>query len=198
MTDGNNFMANHQLIDDLTRVPNIIGSLGLAIAEAQKQFNVDYVRSLESLVVIASKLTGRQGNGGGLSPEAARDLLMALAPPRYQFTETQLNVKLDLSQSIDFSGEVGLGFGFSAVVVNAAFAVGYASDFKAAAECRATIHAVLPSDDRNLFSTLLERAKSIDSAALAMPSNRPVDARILAAVQQLIGKFPPPAAPPVT
>ena len=125
---------------------------------------------------------------------------LALAPPRYQFTETQLSVKLDLSQSIDFSGDVSLGFGFAGVVVNAAFALGYASDFAAAAECHTTIHAVLPGDDQILFNALLERAKTIDATALAMPANRPVDAKILSAVQDLVQKFQatPAAAPPKT
>jgi hypothetical protein len=193
-------MANDQLIDDLTRVPNIIGSLGLAIAEAQKQFNVAYVESLDSLVVIASKLMGQQANAGGLTADAARDLLLSLAPPRYQFTETQLSVKLDLSQSIDFSGDVSLGFGFSGVVVNAAFALGYASDFAGAAECSTTIHAVLPGDNQTLFNSLLERVATIDATALTMPANRPVDVAILNAVQALVQKFPvsPAVAPPKT
>ncbi len=89
-------MAADNLVDDLTRVPTIIGSLGLAIAEAQKQFNIDYVNSINSLVVMAGKLIGEKA-GAGVDSDALQKLLLSLAPPRYQFTETELAVKLDLA-----------------------------------------------------------------------------------------------------
>src|SRR4030088_1940765 len=150
-------MANDKLINDLSLVPNIIASLGLAIAEAQKQFNLAYVNSLEALVVMAAKLAGDKSNTNGLE-SVLKDLLLNLAPPRYQFTETELQVRLDLAQASSFTGQAGLGFGFSGIAVNAAFALGYSSDFRAAAECRTTIHAVLPGDNQAMFNTLLDRA----------------------------------------
>lgn len=185
-------MANDQLINDLSRVPNIIGSLGLAIAEAQKQFNLDYVNSLKALVVIAGKLIGQKSDTAGLDT-ALRDLLLNLAPPRYQFTETELSVKMDLAQSMDFAGQVGLGFGFAGVVVNAAFALGYSSDFRASAECRTKIHAVLPGDNQRMFDALLERAKGLDATALTLPEKSPLDAQILAASNDLVKKLGGPA-----
>ena len=181
-------MADDNLINDLSRVPNIIGSLGLAIAEAQKQFNLDYVNSLNSLVVMASKLTGEKASAG---PEAdtLQKLLLNLAPPRYQFTETELAVKLDLAQSAQLSGSAGLGFGFAGVVVNAAFSLGYATDYRAAAECRATIHAELPGDNQALFTSLLEQARTIDGTPLQFPDKSVLDKSILDAASSLLAKL---------
>jgi hypothetical protein len=181
-------MADDSLINDLSRVPNIIGSLGLAIAEAQKQFNLDYVNSIDSLVVMAGKLIGEKA-GGGVDSDTLQKLLLSLAPPRYQFTETELAVKLDLAQSTDIAGQAGLGFGFSGVVVNAAFSLGYSSDYRAAAECRTTIHAELPGDNQALFTTLLERAKAIDGTALQFPAQSVLDQKILDAASSLVNKL---------
>jgi hypothetical protein len=188
-------MEPSKLINDLSRVPNIIGSLGLAIAEAQKQFNLDYINSVDALVTIAARLMGKGANTAGID-NTVRDFVFSLAPPRYQFTETELAVKLDLSQSIDIAGQAGLGFGFSGVVVNASFALGYSSDYQAAAECRTKIHAVLPGDNKAMFDALLVRAKEIDAAEFKVPDRSPLDANILAAsseVMKKLGVAPAPA-----
>lgn len=183
-----------KLINDLSRVPNIIASLGLAIAEAQRQFNLDYVNSLNSLAVLAASLSGQKA-GQPQDPDAAakaaevvRSLLLSIAPPRYQFTETELAVKLDLAQSVDIAAQAGLGFGFSGVVVNASFALGYSSDYRAAAHCKTTIHAVLPGDNQAMFTALLERAKALDASTLTLPQNSTLDPAILAASTTLVDK----------
>jgi hypothetical protein len=187
-------MEPSKFINDLSRVPNIIGSLGLAIAEAQKQFNLDYINSVDALVTIAARLMGKGSNTAGID-NAVRDFVFNLAPPRYQFTETELAVKLDLSQSIDIAGQAGLGFGFSAVVVNASFALGYSSDYQAAAECRTKIHAVLPGDNKAFFDALLARAKEIDAAEFKVPDRSPLDANILAASAEVMKKLGVTTAP---
>ena len=105
-----------KLINDLTKVPNIIADLGLGIANAQKQMNSGYLDALRILVAQVASITKGLPEG----PETAKfvsELLMNLAPPRYQFTQTELNVKLDLSQSIDVSVQAGIGFGLGAFVV---------------------------------------------------------------------------------
>lgn len=188
-------MADDKLINDLSRVPNIIASLGLAIAEAQKQFNLAYVNSLAALADTAAKLAGQNGAAAGADGDALRTLLLSLAPPRYQFTETELVVKLDLAQSTDVSGQAGLGFGFSGVVVNSAFAHGYSTDYRAAAECRTQIHAIPPGDNQKLFEALLERAKTLDANCVKLPDRSALDASILAAATDLVKKLAP-AAPP--
>src|SRR4051794_38266099 len=100
-----------KLIKDLAHVPNIIAGLGLGIAEAQKHFDVEYVRSLEKITVLAQALLGAVPAGAS-ADEATRnaalgafvkELLLALAPARYQFTETTLTVHLDLAQSLAVS-----------------------------------------------------------------------------------------------
>ena len=173
-------LADDKLINDLSRVPNIIASLGLAIAEAQKQFNLAYVNSLVALADTAAKLAGQNGAATAVDGDALRTLLLSLAPARYQFTETELVVKLDLAQSTDISGQAGLGFGFSGVVVNSAFALGYSSDYRAAAECRTQIHAVLPAITRNYSTLLLERAKTLDANSVKLPDRSALDTSILA------------------
>jgi hypothetical protein len=164
-----------KLIRDLNSVPNIIGTLGLSIAAAQKAFNHDYLSNVEQLLGLAKAMSPP-----GASPEEFRallkDLLASCAPSRYQFTETTLAVKLDLAQSMDTSTSVGLGIGYGGVALNAAFTIGYGYDYQAAAECRATIHAI-PAD-QTVFKPLLDRAANISDKALAVPARSEVDKAI--------------------
>ena len=175
-----------KLINDLTKVPNIIADLGLGIANAQKQMNSGYLDALRILVAQVASITKGLPDG----PDTAKfvsELLMNLAPPRYQFTQTELNVKLDLSQSIDVSGQAGIGFGLGAFVVNAAFAAGYSSDYRAAAECRTVIHAILPTgDNKALFDALIKRATELDGASLTLPERSEFDNRQLDATNSLM------------
>lgn len=175
------------LIKDLSNVPNIIGGLGLSIAAAQKAFDVEYLDSIERiLAMIKILLGGKSGGSEGGSDlnddqkanlDAAapfiKDMLMKLAPSRYQFTETTLSVKLDLAQSLQAAATVGLGFGFGAVSLNAAFTIGYSYDYRAAAECRTVIHAY-PADQAT-FNSLLGRAEKLSETALTLPPRTPVD-----------------------
>jgi hypothetical protein len=45
-----------QLVQDVSTVPSIIGALGLAIADAQKAFNVDYLDSVERILAMAKRI----------------------------------------------------------------------------------------------------------------------------------------------
>ena len=103
------------LINDLSKVPNIVGGLGLAIAAAQKAFNLDYVESLERVVgLIQMLLAGKGADGKDLDTEQAQrlaearpaiaDMIKALAPSRYQYTETTLSVRLDLAHTKSVEG----------------------------------------------------------------------------------------------
>ena len=161
-----------KIIDDLTHIPNIIAGLGLSIAEAQRHFDLDYLQSIERLIVLAqSLLGGRKVQEGQTSVELSaeeklkldqfqsviKDFLIALAPTRYQFTETTLTVKLDLAQHLDVSAGLGASAGISGVAINAAVSIGYGTDYRGAAECRTVLHAV-PADQTTL-RTLLDRAR---------------------------------------
>src|SRR5215213_3902246 len=176
------------LINDLSNVPNIIAALGLSIANAQKAFDVQYLDSIARILALIKIMLGgqkadAQGNPADLTDdekaklqgmsEVIQDMLMKLAPSRYQFTETSLNVRLDLAQSLKIGGTVGLGFGVGAISVNAAFTMGYSYDYRAAAECRTVIHAY-PADPA-VFNALLGRADKLAASALDLPPQSDVD-----------------------
>ncbi len=179
-----------KIISDLTHLPNIIAALGLGIAQAQAKMDLDYLQSLERLVVMAKSLLGGQkASGGGnvtTSEEEQRnlaqfqsvikDFLTVLAPTRYQFTETTLTVKLELAQHLDVSGSAGLSAGIGAVAINASLAIGYGSDYRGAAECKTVLHAV--PTDANTLRTLLDRANQLGTKELSMPQRHQADAAV--------------------
>lgn len=184
-----------KLIKDLSHVPNIVAGLGLGIAEAQAHFDLDYVRSLERLAVLAQSLLKNVPVG---DTEADKDrnmamagflkeMLLALAPSRYQFTETTLNVKLDLAQTLDVAVQGGVSAGIGAVAVNASFAVGFGYDYRAAAECKTVINA-FPMD-RTAMSALIERAKELSNAKLELPPRSDVSTAVEKAAGDVFTKL---------
>lgn len=190
------------LIKDLSNVPNIIGALGLSIANAQKAFDVHYLESLERVlalikIMLGGKKADAQGNPADLTADekakleamsqAIQDMLMKLAPSRYQFTETSLHVRLDLAQSLQIGGTVGLGFGVGAISVNAAFTIGYRFDYRAAAECRTVIHAY-PADPA-VFAALLGRADKLGDKVLELPPRTDVDKVLFERSSALLDKM---------
>lgn len=174
-----------KLVKDLTQIPNIVGGLGLSIAAAQKAFNLDYLESLERIVVIAQMLgdnkevrdaTATTEGSTAAAKNMALELLRAVAPPRYQFTETTLSVKLDLAQTMDLGVSAGLGLGFGGIAVNAAMTLGYGYDYRAAAEVVTVLHA--HSMDHQVLNTLLARAKEVGANKLTLPERSTVDTEI--------------------
>lgn len=180
-----------KIIDDLTHIPNIIAGLGLSIAEAQRHFDLDYLQSVERLIVMAqSLLSGRKTQDGQPSAELSaeekqrfeqfqsviKDFLITLAPTRYQFTETTLNVKLDLAQHLDVSAGAGVSAGIGGVAINASLSIGYGTDYRGAAECRTVLHAV-PTDPTTL-RTLLDRAKELAGKDQVLPERSKVDTAV--------------------
>lgn len=180
-----------KIIDDLTHIPNIIAGLGLSIAEAQRHFDLDYLQSLERMIVMAQQLLGgRKAQDGHAAVEMTadekqrldqsqamiKDFLMALAPSRYQFTETTLTVKLDLAQHLDVSAGAGISAGIGGVAINAALSIGYGSDYRGAAECRTVLHAI-PADQA-MMRTLLDRAKDIAASSQPLPERSKVDTEV--------------------
>lgn len=190
------------LIKDLSNVPNIIGALGLSIANAQKAFDTDYLDSIARILALIKIMLGGQkadasGNPVPLSPaererledmsQVIKEMLTKLAPSRYQFTETSLQVRLDLAQSLQIGGTVGLGFGVGAISLNAAFTIGYSFDYRAAAECRTVIHAY-PADQA-VFAALLGRADKLDARALELPPRSEVDKALFDKSSALLDKL---------
>ncbi len=201
-----------KIIEDLTHIPNIIAGLGWSTAQAQRAFDLDYLQSIERILVMAQSLLGGKksvpAGAGSVAQnveleEAERkqmeqfqsffkELILAVAPSRYQFTETTLSVKLDLAQHLDVSAGGGLSAGISGVALNAALSIGYGTDYRGAAECRTVLQAV-PSDQATL-RLLLDRAKELSSKDLVLPERSKADSEVLAQsgriYQRLIGAAP--------
>jgi hypothetical protein len=192
-----------KLIGDLTRVPNIVGALGLSIAAAQKLFNADYLENVERILAMTLRLAGAKKAGAAAGETAPltpaeqakhdefaalfKELLTQLAPPRYQYTETTLSVKLDLAQTMDLNATVGLGLGFGGVAVNAALTVGYGYDYRAAAECKSVIHAI-PAD-QTVWKDLLARAGKLGDSTLSLPPQSQIEQSMLATTERIYLKL---------
>jgi hypothetical protein len=196
------------LIKDLSNVPNIIGGLGLSIATAQKAFDTEYLDSIERILALIKIMLGRKKDDGAGKPTDLSDeekeslagiapfiegMLTKLAPSRYQFTETSLSVKLDLAQSMQIGGTVGLGFGVGAVSVSAAFSIAYSYDYRAAAECRTVIHAY--PTDQAVMAALLTRADKLADKALVLPERSRVDNLLFEKSSELLTKMTTITAP---
>jgi hypothetical protein len=173
-------MATSQTIDDLRALPNIVGELGLSIAKAQKQLNIDYLNSLRVLAAIAKDVLGTEGTE---TKEFLEHLVKTAAPARYQFTETTLTVHLDLAESKDSAVTFGGGAGFAGIVVNGSYAAGRSTEYRAGAELRAVIHAVLPQASEAAFNTLLGRAKEL-KADPTKDIASPLDQEVLKAAKE--------------
>lgn len=164
------------LISDLKSVPGIIGALGLGIADAQKEMNADYLRSIGVLVdlirgLIATGDTKEPGTPEEKSLSERRDwmkeLLLQLAPPRYQYTRTELHVRMDLSQITDKAISVGGGVTLGAIAVNGSFAMSQTQEYRAAAECHTVIDAVWPTaTNPGIFRELAAHARKLPPTAL--------------------------------
>lgn len=178
-------MSTSQLIDDVGALPAVIGDMGLAIAQAQTLLDHNYLDGIQRLAAQVRSMLGADVPGG--APEdagkiaAAREVLTAalraLAPTRYQYTETTLTVRLDMARSVQAAASLGGGATFGAVVVNAALTLGYAYDYRGAAEVRAVIHAA-PAGEA-VFEALLKHAASISDTALALPAPAKLDQAML-------------------
>lgn len=171
------------LTDDLRQIPNIIGSLGLAIAEAQKHFDENYLRGLERLAVMAKSILGPDHPAD--TEDFLRKLIETAAPTRYQFTQTTVAVKLDLAESKNFAASGGLGFGFAGVVVNAAFSYGYSQDYRAGAEIHTVLNAVLPQNNTGAFKALI--SKDVQGA-LELPPRTALDEKVIAAMKDVAAR----------
>jgi len=177
-----------KLTKDLNTVAGIVGELGLNIAEAQKRFDLNYLENIEKLLGIAKLLAENTSPAPDALEGAIKQVLLSLAPSRYQFTETTLSVRLNLAQSFDLGTSVGGSAGFGAFAVNAALTVGYSFNYEAAAECRTVIHAIPP--DSKTFTDLLGRAKAIGDTALTVPARTEVDTKIHDRLEAIYGKLP--------
>lgn len=181
-----------KLLNDVSNLPELIGRTGLAIAAAQKAFNLDYLESLERLVGIAKGLLGTAGAPPELIDQV-RSMIAQLAPARYQFTETEIEFRADLSQSSSSSVSAGLGVSLPAVSVNAAFSTAFGYDYRAAARVRTVLHAA-PADPA-LLQRLLERSAAISDKAMELPPAHAIDQKLLEATKSVYEKLTGTQAP---
>jgi hypothetical protein len=193
-------MSTTQLIEDVGALPAVIGDMGLAIAQAQTLLDHNYLDGIQRLAALVRSMLGTDVPGAA-APDAekiaaAREVmtaaLRALAPTRYQYTETTLTVRLDMARSVQAAANLGVGASFGAVVVNAALTLGYAFDYRGAAEVKAVIHAA-PAGEA-VFDTLLKRAATINDTALSLPAPAKLDQAMLDKAKEIFtmisGKTP--------
>ncbi len=179
------------LVKDLSSVPSIVGGLGLSIAAAQKAFNLDYIESIERLLALAKILLGgkEESSKEGFKKfeSLLQNLVLSLAPSRYQFTETTLAVRLDLAQTFSKSQEMGLGTNIGAVAITAAMSSAFGYDYRASAEVRTVLHAI-PADPSQ-FKALLDQAKHLGDKSLELPTRSEVDDEIYTASSRIFEKM---------
>jgi hypothetical protein len=171
---------------ELGDVARTVGTLGLEIAHAQNALNAAYLGGLERLLGalhgIAKGQHGAAGAAGAgaagagaaqapkfanIDPELLKEITRALAPTRYQYTETTLTVHMDLAQSLQVGVAASVGVPLGGVIVNAGLTLGFGYDYRAAAEIRTVIHAAPASE--TVFQPLLDRAKATAETAIELP-----------------------------
>jgi hypothetical protein len=194
-------VGTSQLMDDVGAVPAIVGDLGLAIAQAQTLMDHNYLDGIERLLAMskaflgaaapAAAPAGGAAAAGADSLDAAKEamvaILRALAPTRYQYTETTLTVRLDMARSVQASASLGVGANLGAVVVNAGLVLGYAYDYRGAAEVRTVIHAA-PAGE-HVFDALRQRAAAVNDRALELPPQSKVDQELINKAVALFDKI---------
>ncbi len=171
-----------RLTSQLVRVADIVGDLGLNIAEAQKELNRDYLQNIKHLMKIVGDTLGTE-NGTEEQRAALVALIKSLAPSRYQYTETTLDFSADIAETLQLGAEVGGGATFKVVNINASMTLGYGYDYRAAARITTTIHA-LP--DPNLSEKLLQQSAAIRANTAALPSPAEIDKEIYEGVSNIM------------
>ncbi|QPJ66311.1 MAG: hypothetical protein G3M78_13275 [Candidatus Nitrohelix vancouverensis] len=170
-----------KIIKNLQSLPNVITGLGLGIAEAQRNFNLNFLQDMEALLTMVSDMGAKSAGDGTKGFQAVLEtMLPAMAPSRYQFTETTFTMKMDISQSF----EAGVAGGVNIGVVQAATSLTYGSDYRAAAEVRTVIHAV--PMDKTVLNTLLDRAEELGKLSLTMPENSTVNPELSAQANSIL------------
>lgn len=162
-----------RLTGQLYHLPGIIAKLGISVANGQKALNAEYLNSVKMIMSMINETLGGLDAATEAKVEMVKDLLKELAPNRYQFTETTLEFSADLSERKSTDMQAALGAGFAGVTLSAGYAQAFGYDYRAAARVTTVLHAV--SANEAVFGPLLERAKSIDTAELALPEKTEIE-----------------------
>ncbi len=156
-----------EFFDGLQSVSKLVGDLALNIAEAQTRLDEDYLKTLSGFAKVLKQVVADQD----LSNEQFIAFFKSLAPARYQFTETTIQVRADLQMAggseIQAATELGYKTPVLAATVNASYVKRSAYDYRAAANIRTVLHAVPP--DLDVLQTLLARTDNLE--ALELPDS---------------------------
>lgn len=200
MSDDNKPVGQaDRVIKQLNYLPATIARMGLGIAEAQKELDANFVKDLRAvLAMFRSALEDKDADGEPKLSEESKRLLMTIveqfAPTRYQFTETTLEFRADLAESLDVGAslglEAGVSAGIAAVSVSASASVAFGYDYNAAARITTVLHA--RPLDRATMHDLLSRADRLGQ--LAPPANQIDAAKQLDANVQALAKALPRVA----
>ncbi len=176
-----------EFFDNLQSVSKLVGDLALNISQAQQKLDENYLRSLSGFSQVLNQvLEGRE-----LADDKFTTFFNSLAPSRYQFTETVVEVRADLQLSGGKEVQAAVQLGYAtpvlAATINASYVKRSSYDYRASALIRAVLHAVPP--DPAMLKTLLENAGKGQSAAL--PKNSSFQG-LSTAFSGLLGKAPVP------
>jgi hypothetical protein len=176
--------------DSLQTLPRLISDLALSIAEAQRRMDENYMKDLAAFASVVLPLL-HDGTG---KADQFLNLFKAMAPSRYQFTETVVEVRADLQMSnateTSVSGSVGIKTPVFAVTINAAYTKRSAYDYQAAALIRTQLNAIPANPD--LLDKLLDPGSV--NAQLPDPGRYKVFAEIFNSFPKAL--LSPPSSPP--
>ncbi len=175
----------------LQTLPRLISDLALSVAQAQTRLDENYVKELAAFTSIILPLLK---DSPGKVDEYI-NLFKTIAPSRYQFTETIVEVRADLQMtsgtSIAAAANVGITTPVFAVAVNASYSRRSAEDYRAAALVRTQLNAIPSNQD--VISKLLDPKGT--------PGTQLPDAERYKAIGDLISQLPqtpklPSGSPP--
>ena len=162
-----------QFYGSLQTLPGLISELALSIADAQTRLDRNYIDSLAAFSRIVAKTVKASKK---LKVDDYKTLFETVAPSRYQFSETVVEVRADLqmasAKSLSVDASVGINAGVFAVAVNASYTKRNSYDYRAAALIRTVLNAI-PAD-ANQLQTLLARGGN--DASVKLPANAGIEA----------------------
>jgi hypothetical protein len=162
-----------QFYGSLQTLPRLISELALSIADAQTRLDRNYIDSLAAFSRIVAKTVKASKK---LKVDDYKTLFETVAPSRYQFSETVVEVRADLqmasAKSLSVDASVGINAGVFAVALNASYTKRNSYDYRAAALIRTVLNAI-PAD-ANQLQTLLARGGN--DASVKLPANAGIEA----------------------
>lgn len=152
-----------EFFDSLQSVAKLVGDLASSIADAQDRLDTSYVRNLAAFLEAVRAATADLPDS-----EARINFIRSLAPSRYQFTETVVEVRADLQMTsatqLGLSASLGYRTPVLAAAVNASYVKRSAYDYRAAALIRTVLQAV-PAEPA-VMERLIAAARGAGAATL--------------------------------